>query len=74
MNAANCNKNDIKKNVDNDNDMYGNEITDKEKQTRLLSILRQTTVKDTAYDAKKIPCWISYMEITIGNKQWVNIV
>jgi hypothetical protein len=53
MNATNCNKNNMKKNVDND--MYGNEITDKEKQTRLLSILRQTTVKDTAYDAKKYP-------------------
>lgn len=36
-------------------DGYGCELSDEERQHRLVSILRETTVKDTPYDAKKYP-------------------
>ena len=58
MNLIKLNNNqDNNDNVDDEMTInsYGKELTDEEKQQRLLSILNQTKIKDTAYNAAKYP-------------------
>ena len=57
----------IKLNNNQDNN-YGKELTDEEKQQRLLSILNQTKIKDTAICTKHAPWLHPISNITLSFK------